>query len=192
MLQKECYITTNLFIERKEWYHQCSIGRFPFVSTCAVAELVLVAEELELVVVVVSQLLESMCEADESFSSSVVKGVRLRGSLLLYLEPGTPGLVGSSMWLGGFFDNINTTRPIVGRSCESPCMHSRLTRMHVSTCSVTVTEDTTVGSTISTHLPFLYSLYACKTIENKLRTKESDWDHLSFQSIFCSQLELSI
>lgn len=43
---------------------------------------------------------------------------------LLYLEPGTPGLVGSSRLLG-FLDRITTTRCIVGRKAGSPCVHSK-------------------------------------------------------------------
>ena len=36
----------------------------------------------------------------------------------LYIEPGYPGLVGSSK-VPGFFDSITTTRSMLGRDCGS-------------------------------------------------------------------------
>lgn len=42
---------------------------------------------------------------------------------LLYLDPGIPGRVGSSRFVG-VLERITTTRCIVGRRSGSPCVHS--------------------------------------------------------------------
>lgn len=72
---------------------------------------------------------------------------------LLYLEPGTPGLVGS-LKLPGFLDSKITTRPMSGRSWGSPCVHNNPIWMHVATCSG-FADGAKTGSMISKLLPFL-------------------------------------
>ena len=78
-----------------------------------------------------------------------VPGLRV----LLYREPGYPGLVGSSRVLG-FLDSINTTRLMGGRKCGSPWTHSNPMCMHNVTCSV-IADDANFGSITSKVLPFL-------------------------------------
>lgn len=73
--------------------------------------------------------------------------------VLLYLEPGYPGLAGSSKVLD-FLDNITTTRPIFGRKFGSPWTHSNPMCMHNVTCSV-IADDANFGSIISMALFFL-------------------------------------
>lgn len=74
---------------------------------------------------------------------------------LLYLEPGTPGLVGSSRLPGpGFFDSITTTRLIVGRNWGSPCVHNNPIWIHIAIWSPE-SDAAKLGSTISKLLSFL-------------------------------------
>lgn len=74
---------------------------------------------------------------------------------LRYLEPGTPGLVGSSRLPGaGFFDSITTTRLIFGRNWGSPCVHNNPIWIHIAIWSAE-SDAAKLGSTISKLLPFL-------------------------------------
>lgn len=72
---------------------------------------------------------------------------------LLYLEPGIPGLVGSSRLLG-FFDITITTRCMSGRNWGSPCVHSNPIWMHIATCS-RFADGAMAWSMISKAWPFL-------------------------------------
>lgn len=52
--------------------------------------------------------------------------------VLLYLEPGYPGRVGSSSMLD-FFDSITTTRRMSGRNCGSDWVHNSPIFTHTAT-----------------------------------------------------------
>lgn len=71
----------------------------------------------------------------------------------LYLDPGTPGLVGSSRWLG-LLDSNTTTRSMAGRNCGSDCTQSNPICTSIAICSVSA-DDTNTGSMISKLLCFL-------------------------------------
>lgn len=58
----------------------------------------------------------NVCEDSPEVPAVEVDAVGRRD--LLYLEPGYPGLVGSSR-VPGFFDSITTTRRMLGRDCGS-------------------------------------------------------------------------
>ena len=76
------------------------------------------------VALLVYVLVSGLIELDSPEVPAVVE-VRANGLLdLLYLVPGTPGLVGSSRLLG-FLDRITTTRCIVGRRLGSPWVHNK-------------------------------------------------------------------
>lgn len=79
-------------------------------------------------------------------------------ALLLYLEPGAPGRVGSSSVLC-FLERMMTTRFMSGRSRGSACTHSSPMRMHSSTCSGTA-DGFTAGSSSSRLRSFLCSFHA--------------------------------
>lgn len=66
---------------------------------------------------------------------------------LLYLEPGYPGLIGSSS-VPGFFDSITTALRMMGRNCGSAWVHNSPICMQTATWSGTA-EDANVGPTIS-------------------------------------------
>ena len=119
------------------------MGRLPRVSNPALLEVVPVALfvlkfnfELPVLVEIVLVALfvlgfdlvlkheSNVCELD-SPEVPTLDVERAPGLLvLLYLKPGTPGLVGSSRLLG-FLERITTTRCIVGRKFGSPCVHSK-------------------------------------------------------------------
>lgn len=55
-------------------------------------------------------------------------------AVLLYLEPGNPGLVGSLRVLG-FLDSINTTSCMLGRNAGSAWVQSSPSCMHIAISS---------------------------------------------------------